>query len=471
METTKLYLTLKSLSREELRLFHHFLSCNLFNKRKEAIRLFALLKRELNTSKPSVNKKMIYSKLYPQKSFNATEFLNLMSYLSGPLNQFLAFQKLHAHREDELIALCRAFRERNLFTQFNITLKKADTLQRHSKIHDSTFLYRNYLLEHERQHTSSQKGRAQTTNLAEAAHSLDISYFATRLRQSCYMLSHQNMSKTTYDLSIVEYILAEVKEKDLLHIPAIGIYYYCYLAQKQPNNATYFKSFQHLLITNAVLFTIVEMKDIYLLAINIAIKRYNQGHRDIVPDLLELYQSGIDQKILLTNNILSRFTYKNVVVLALTQKQFDWAESFLNEYANLLKKDYQEVMQQYCLAKFHCEKKEFDSALSYLFLTNTSDDVYINIDTKILLARIYHEQHNLDAQMALVESFKKILNRKKEILGYHYDTYRNFLHCINKLTTLNPYNSMDRSTLLTEIVNMQPLPDKHWFIKQLSKQD
>lgn len=467
MKNTKLILTLNSLSKEELRSFRYFLSCKLFNRREDPIRLFDYLKDALSRSKP-IDKKTVFQKLLPNKPFNEIEFRNQMAYLSKPLNQFLAFQKLYAYQGDELIAMCHAFRERGLYKQFETTIKKATTLQQTSALQDSDFYYRNFQLEQERYYTSTQQGRTHTTNLKEVAQSLDISYFANRLRQSCYMLSHQNMYNTAYDFTIVGHVLEEVKRKNLIQIPAIGIYYYCYLAQVYPDNVSYFKSFQHLLIKNSEQFTISEMKDIYLLAINIAIKRYNQGHRDIVTDLLELYQSGIDQNILLTNNFLSRFTYKNVVVLALTQKQFEWAESFINDYSSLLEKDYQEVMRQYNLAKFYCEKKEFDAALEYLFLTDTSDDAYINIDTKILLARIYHEQDNTDAQIALSESFKKILNRKKEILGYHYNTYRNFLNCINKLTVLNPYNRSDKQALLEEIKNTKPLPDKHWFVEQLS---
>ena len=82
-------------------------------------------------------------------------------------------------------------------------------------------------------------------------------------------------------------------------------------------------------------------------------------------------------------------------------------------------------------------------------------------------ARIYHEQNQLDAQSALNESFKKILTRKKEILGYHYDSYKNFLTSINKLSAHNPFDQKERSTLLEEIKNTKPLPDKHWFIEQL----
>jgi len=468
MTDSKLILTLKTLNKEELKAFRHFLCCKLFNKRESPILLFDYLKKELKASKPKLSKEIVFERLFPTKPYKEKEMREVMAYLSMPLHHFIAYQKLMESKEEETIAMCQALRKRKLFKQFEHTLKKASTLQQESTLRDSEYYYRNYRLEQERYYASTQKSRADVTNLKEVTQSLDISYFTNRLRQSCYMLSHQNTYNIDYDFDMVEQIIQEVKNKNLLHIPAISIYYYCYLAQVYPDQDAHFKALKQLLITHAELFTTSEMKDIYLLAINIAIKRYNRGYRDIVPDLLELYQSGIDQGVLLTNKVLSRFTYNNIVTLALTQKRFEWSKSFINNYASLLEAAYQEITYQYNLGKYYCEKKEFDLALKYLYLTASSDDVYINIDTKILLARVYYEQHDIDAQIALVDSFKKVLNRKKKILGYHHISYKNFLSCVSKLMALNPYDRSAQADLLIEIKNKQPIPFKHWFIEQLS---
>jgi len=107
------------------------------------------------------------------------------------------------------------------------------------------------------------------------------------------------------------------------------------------------------------------------------------------------------------------------------------------------------------------------TALEFLFLTASSDDVYINIDTKILLARIYYEQNNLDGLTSLIDSFKKTLKRKKKILGYQHTSYKNFVDYIIKLVALNKYDKAAQKELLSEVEAMQPLPNKHWFIEQL----
>lgn len=467
MKDSKLIFILKSLDKTELRTFTYFLSSKLFNRRESPIRLLSYLSTQLKSPKPKLEKSTVFSFLFPGKPYNDKVLRDIMAYISVPLENFLAFQKLHETRGDELLALSKAYRERNMLKLFEVAAKKSVAFQEKSTLRDSNYHERNYQIEQEYYYASTQKGRADKTNLAEVTRSLDISYFANRLRQSCYLLSHQSVYNIEYDFALVEDIIKEVKRKDLLHIPAISIYYYGYLAQLYPDKLEYFQALKSNLVANSSLFKITEMKDIYLIAINIAIKRYNQGSEELVPDLLELYESGINKKILLTNNVLSRFTYKNLIVVAVTQKKYQWAKDFMETYSSLLEEEYRTVTYQYNMAKLHCEKKEFEEALEFLLLTTSSDDVYINIDTKILLARIYYEQNNQDALFALIDSFKKILARKKKVLGYQYVSYKNFIDFINKLVSANSYDRAVMKDLLNEVQAMQALPNKHWFIEQL----
>lgn len=469
MEKSKLLLIMNSLDGVEMKAFGHFLSCKLFNQRENAIQLFEYLRTELKSSKPKLDKATVFKQLFPNEPYKDKTIRDIMYQLKVPLDKFLAFSKLYDNNGDEMLALCKAYRERNMLKLFETAASKTSSIQKESKRRDSEYHQRNYLLQQELYYASTQQGRGHMTNLNDVTTSLDISYFANRLRQSCYMLSHESMYNISYDFTLVEDIIKEVNRQDLLHIPAISIYYYCYLAQRYPDQLEYYNALRNNLVTHSNLFTISEMKDIYLLAINIAIKTYNQGSVELIPDLLELYRSGVEQKILLTNNVLSRFTYKNMIALALYTKKFDWAKEIMDAYTELLEPAYREISYQYNLAKYHYSKKEYSNALQLLFLLNSNDDVYINISTKLLLSRIYYEQNELDALDALIDSFKKTLSRKQKIMGYHLESYRNFVFCLNKVVQLNRYDKSAKKKLIKEIENIQPLADKNWILKQLNE--
>ncbi len=467
MENSKLIILLNTLSKSEIRAFGHFLQCKLFNQRENAIILFSYIKAELKSSKPKLDKKTVYAALFPNVPYKDRVIQDMMYHLTVPLDKFLTFIKMYDNEGDELIALCKAYRERSVLQLFETAVSKTASIQNSSKLRDSEYHHRNYLLQQEQYKASTQKGRGHQNNLNDVATSLDISYFANRLRQSCYMLSHQSVYNIAYDFTLVDEIIKEVNRKQLLHIPAISIYYYCFLAQRYPDQLEYYNALRNTLVAHANLFTLTEMKDIYLLAINTAIRRFNLGSSELIPDLLELYRSGIEQKILLTNNVLSRFTYKNMIALALYTTKYDWAKEIMETYTNLLEPRYREISYQFNIAKYHYSKGEYSDALQLLFLLNSNDDVYMNINTKILLSRIYYEQNELDALDALIDSFKKALSRKKEIMGYHLESYRNFVQSLNKLVQLNSYDRIAKRKLLKEIENTQPIADKYWFLKQL----
>lgn len=467
MDKSKLLLTLKTLDKTELRTFKRFLLSKIFNQREPVVQLFDILREEMKSSSPKFDKQTIHSRLFSGATYKDKPVRDVMSYLLRVLEQFLAFQEMYEEPSDELLALCKSLRQRNLLKLFETTAEKTASSLQKTTIRDIEYHYRNYQLEQERYYAIIKKGRANATNLQEVTQSLDVSYFANRLRQCCTMLAHQNVYNTTYDFGMINEIIKEVERQELLHIPAINVYYYCYLAQTDPDNVEYFNALQHSLIVNADLFNVAEMKDLYLLAMNIAIKKLNQGAVELIPGMLELYKAGIEKKILLIDGLLSRFTYKNVIALALRLGLYDWVAEFIEEYTPLLEPDFSKETYRYNLAKLHYSKKEYEDALQLLFLNASSDDVYTNMDTKMLLSRIYYEQKDQDTLEALVKSYKAFIRRKK-IISYHRLTYQNFINCIAKLIVLNPYDKQAKVELLKEFNALQPLPNRYWFIEQLS---
>ncbi len=467
MEKSKLVLVLKSLDQEELRVFKLFLTSKLVNQHEQVEALFDYLRSQLKVRKPDFSKKKIFELLFGNKPYKDKPIRNLMSYLLKRLERFLIHQEMHQKKNAELLALCQSYRKRNLHKLFDQTVRQAEEMLAKSASRDVQYHQWNYELEKEKYNALTQQKRASANNLQVVSDRLDISYFADRLRQSCVMLAHQTVYSTSYDLGIVSLVVQEVEKRELQHVPAIGIYYYLYLAQINEDNIAFFKQMQHTLIASVQLFEKDEMRDIYLLAINIAIKNINKGRLELMHELLALYQSGIEQGVFITNEVLSRFTFKNIVAVALRLRKFEWVEQFIKTYKMNVEAPYREVTYSYNLARMHSTKKEYAKALKLLAVTALSDDVYINLDTKILLSRIYYEQNELDALELVIQSFKAYIQRKK-MIGYQRSIYQNFISSINKLVSLNPYDRVAKKALLEEIEATPLLADKYWFLEQLA---
>lgn len=280
------------------------------------------------------------------------------------------------------------------------------------------------------------------------------------------MKARQNVFKVDYELGIIQTVIDEVEQKELCNIPAISIYYYTYKAQLDTENIEAFKNLQNQLVSYAELFEPIELGQSYLLAINIGIKLLNKGEHELMGEILELYKTGIESGVLVFSNRLSRFTYKNSTTLAIRLKDFDWVAYFLPKFKEFLDPNYQEESFNYGLAHLYYAQQNYDDALKLLFISAKSDDVFINLSTKVLLTRIFYEQNELDSLDAQLNSFKSYI-RRKNMITYQRPHYQNFINTMNKLIRLNPYDKSEKVALRKEIEELQPLPVKYWFLEQV----
>lgn len=467
MINTKLVKVLLTFNQEELRGFKRFLSSKIFNQHKMASRLFDIIRKQLMLKNPNLAKEFIYSQLHPNSSLNVSRLTTYTYYLFKVVERYLAFQEIYNNPHNEKIALCKAYRKKNMETLFLSSLNSSKQALAKSPFNDAEFHQLQHQLEEEKYNSIVEKKRATATNLQQVLNSLDVSYFAQRLKQSCEILAHKSVYNEDYDLGMIDEVIKEIERQQLLKIPAISLYYYVYLAQTKADNTFYFKELKHQLTNHYSLFDQQEIRSIFILAINIGIRYLNQGKTEVMQELLELYKNGVEQKLLLSNNILSRFTYKNMIALGVRLEQFEWVEQFLHQYKDSLEPAYKEESFQYNKARLFYGKKAYEDAIPILALSSASDDVYINLDAKLLLAIIYYEISNLDALETLLNNFKTFI-RRKNMIGYQRLNYQNFIACLNKLVYTNLYDKSDANKLLEEIQNIQPLPNKYWFINQLT---
>ena len=125
---------------------------------------------------------------------------------------------------------------------------------------------------------------------------------------------------------------------------------------------------------------------------------------------------------------------------------------------------YRQNYQHYNHAKLAYEQKQYEKAMQLLIRVEY-DDVFLNIDAKIMLMKMYYQQKNHDALYSLIESVRVFLSRKsKAVLSYHQENYSNILKYLQKIVRCNPYDKNLKQQLRMEIVDVQPLTEKKWLL-------
>ncbi len=466
MQKSHLVAIFKTFSKKEVRELRKWLHSPAHNQREDVIKLFEfLVESDHLRQNELLSKENVYSWVFPRVPFDDAHMRQVMHFLLKAVESFLIYEELQNDPVGASISLARVFRKRKLDRPFQKMFKAVRQKQAKNAYRDGVYLQNEFLLEYENYVYLSGLKRTVPLNLQEVSGALDLSYIVNKLRQSCLMVAHQTVFKTEYEMGLLQAVTDYVEQNDLLHIPAVAIYYYNYKSITERENETHFQNLKQEIFKSSTLFPQSEMRDIFLLALNYCIERMNAGHQEYIREAFELYQRGFEQKTLLDNNILSRWTFRNLVSICLRLKEFRWVENFIEDYQQFLSPRYRDNFVHYSQANMYYEKGQYDKAMR-LFSQVEYDDILINLSAKTRLLKMLFLENEMDTLESLLESMRTYVQRK-EVMGYHKANYKNIIRYAKKLIHVNPYSQPQREKLKKEIEATQPLTEKKWLLEQL----
>lgn len=466
MNNSRLIGLLNTLNNKEIKEIKLFLQSPFFNKRSEVTRLFGFLTENLTLHNHVPSKKSAFRFLVGKEADYDDQQIRLwMSFLLKAVEKYLVHVALFEDEVKVKTKLAETYRIRNLPKHLERNLRELEKLQTKQHFRNASFYNNDFQIQLEQYRFRSTNRRMSDLNLQKMSDNLDIAYLSQKLRQSCLAISHQNVYKTEYEFGLLEEIINYIEENNLTDIPAVAVYYYVFQTLSKPGEGKYFKAFRETIIEHGEKFPAEELGDLYILAINFCIKKYNEGDRKFLKDEFEIYQDGLQRNLFLTNNVLSRFTYRNVVTLGLVLEEFQWVEKFIVDYKTKLDKPYQESMFSFCQARLEYSRKNYTAALR-LFQKAPYKDLLLNLAAKTGMLKIFYELDEFNLLDAHLEAMRTFIRRKK-IIGYHQENYLNLIYLTKKLMERNPYNKEESVHLKIEIEKTKAVAEKEWLLKQV----
>jgi len=468
MENSHLVAIMRTFSAKEIRGLRKWLNSPAHNQRDDVVQLFEYLAAGTHlTEEKFLRKERVLSKIFPGEPFDDAKLRQTMHFLLKAIEEFLIYEELRGDDIRSQMALSTVYRKRKLDKAFQKTFRSVETLQDNAPYRDEHYLRNEYLLQLEKYTFQEGKKRTAEMNLQEVSDALDTTFLADKLRQSCLMIAHQAVYKASYKIGLLEEVLQYAKQSELMKQPAIAIYYNGYMAFTHEGNTNYFQSLRQEIQNHLHLFSHSEIRDIFLMAINYCIRKMNAGEAAFVREAFELYRSGIEEGILIENGVISRFTFLNVIRIALRLGEFAWVESFIPGYKQYLLPNFQDTIVHYSKAKLLFEKKDYKAAMQLLVQVEY-DDILLTLNAKSMLLKIFYENDDQDPLESLLGSMRSYINRK-EVIGYHKTNYQNIIRYTKKLIRVNPYDAAQKSKLKEEILAANPLTEKSWLLEQLEK--
>lgn len=455
----------QTLSASEHRLLKKWVVSPIHNQRRSVTKLYDFIYSRVGLTKITLQKQRAFAYIFPKETYDMYKMNHVISYAYKVLEEFIEYLEAVSSTEMRQKNRINAYAKRNLIVNAKKIVQKGKQKLLQDKYRDSAFYLHTYELEVHQFKLEGTNNRIQKNNLPIILSNLSNFFILSTLRYAYIAASHSNVYKVSYEIPMLSSILEQAQQEN--SIPVIQLYYFAYMSLTHLEEESYYLSLKECWKKHGPLLQKNERQEILLIIINYAIKQAHSGNLPYIKEAFQWYQIGLNTELLLINRRLSQFAYKNIVALGLKLKAFDWIKTFIKKYTPYLPKEIQLSYENYALVKYFFEKNKYDSCLKLLIKVEY-DDLFMNIDAKMMLLKIHYKNKNWDALEALIQSFQIFLHRKA-IMSYHKHNYLNILFFVKKIILIPSSNQSLREKLYSEIESTEPLTEKQWLLDQLNE--
>ncbi|MFT5648292.1 MAG: hypothetical protein ACI976_002991 [Aureispira sp.] len=465
MEKSKLVIVFKTIEKRNLRDLKKWVQSPIHNEHKDVSKLFEFLCTRYKLNATTLKKERAWKYLYGAKTYDDSRLRHVMSFSLDVLEKFVSYKMAKNDLFEQEKKLVTAYRDKKIPKLATQSLQKAKKELKKYQPADEQYHYYQYELEVLKFDLEGTQNRTRATNITEITKHASLFFMITTLRHAYTARSHQSLKKAAYKVPLLESVLKEVEENDYKLYPILMIYYHGYQTLNRPAEERHFQELNAYLEEQQSVFGVKEQREILLMALNYAIKQINTGSQFYMQEAFRLYKKGLEENLLIEQDEMSHFAYKNIVSLGIILKEYTWLDTFIPKYALKLKGDSKNNYRDYSLARLTFVRGDFDQTMQLLIQADY-DDILLNIGAKVLLLKLYYQQECWDALEALLESFRIFLNRKKE-LSYHKEHYTNLIFLVKKILGMTTFNQEARIKMSAQIESIHPLAEREWLLAQM----
>lgn len=169
-------------------------------------------------------------------------------------------------------------------------------------------------------------------------------------------------------------------------------------------------------------------------------------------------------------NYITPFKFNNVITTFLRSRKFDIAETFINEYQNLIPASQRKYIISFSRAQLDFYRKNYGRVIEEL-QEMEYPDIITNLRSRLLLLVTYFELNQQDAFINLAESFRVFLTRSsKKVTKKIITPYFNFINVSRKIMLMDAGDNKEGAKIEREITKMsKTLINEDWLREKLAE--
>ncbi len=462
MNNSLLIVLAETLSPDEQRRFIKYLPSETNNP--ELLRLGIYLFEKKTLSNPTLlKKKTTFEAIFGKKeAYNDLRFRKMMEQIYRIMERFLRIEHTQSDSIAQCIQLAHVLSARGLEKHFNrlvaaplpLPASEADwTTKQHIQMSEWNQILYDYKANSDKIHDSHL--------YLKIHHHRMVATVSELLFRECIFRTNQKFTVSGESDQVISALLGQLSSA-ALSLPLIHTLSDAWQTLVNPDNPAPFVRFKAFLLSQKQCFSVMERRELFLVALNHCSKRYNSGQIEFLDYQLEIYEAGLKDALILDKGWVSGYTFTNICTLALIGKRNEWLHTFIETYGAKVHPRDREGIVAFNQARLYYIQKKYKPALR-LLQRDLFEDVLMNLSVKVIQAKCFYELQEYDLLDAHLEAFKKFIHRQKGLSLTYSERYLNFVIAIHKLLNAGPNT---KHQVLSLIQSMGSLAEKEWLILQ-----
>ncbi|MBS1493668.1 MAG: hypothetical protein JST55_09160 [Bacteroidetes bacterium] len=467
MNDTKLILLLKTFSKHEIKEFEKFLQSPYLNTSGEYIlKFFAAIKKYYpDFEAEDFTRQNIFKLIYPSEKYNDARMRKLVSETMKLVLDYLAINNFINDEQAVGKRVLEELENRNSEALFEIKSKELNKKLESCKRKDNQYYRQKFELIQAIKSFYFYRERKKAILLFDEEIECLSNYFALTFIHKFIERFKEKRSFTDNNFSLpffkeINSFAAEnySGKENLFDL------YYTELLLYISGEEKYYYSLKH---NKEKLYAKIQetaLPSIYTTLTNYATEMLEKGNVNYLNELFNLQKEILKRK--LYGIIFSEFLFINIVTTALRLGEIKFAEKFINDFKDKMKKELKDDVYNYCLANIEFSKKRYSESLEALLKINFSFSLHKYL-IKNLTLKNYYELNEVDASYSLIDSFKHTIKRDKSVPENVRVLITNFTNFVREMIRIK--NGEKKKDDIEARIKKEVTAEKQWLLSKVSE--
>lgn len=472
MENIKLFQVLGSLNREEISSLGELIKSPYFNKSRDIISLFGILKKNYPKFN-NISKEKIFSALFSHEKYKDKKLRDLFSKMLGLVEEFLTLEDLKNYPLEEMRHVLNQYSIRNLDKHYEGLTRQMQLLIDKIKVKESDYFYSSYLLKKDTRNYFEQKKTLGKRGEFDPEINIEIDSFILffiykMLRYFIEQINHQKLFKHKAKLEFIEQISGYLSVRNMESEPQVNILYTCLMMQMKPKESHHYLNLKKLLEINRNYVNKDDLKLVYIQIYNFTREKYFGGDMELRFELFEIIKQMINLEIYpQEQGYMTSQTFINFVSAALAVKEFEWTYNFIESFLQRVSPSHAENTYKYCMALYNYRKGSLDKALELLAEVKI-EDFYNYLRVKNHTSKIYFELGEYESLLNLLDTFRHYLSSTDSIPEFITKRFMDFITYLKKVVNAKlSGDEFQLKKLRDEITACHEFENRAWLLEKM----